>query len=80
MTDKRYFINTPLFKKAKIKLDRRYHSCSVSNEFTVACDKDPDEYPYIEKAILNGRELDEWFISYDQITCGGYLELKLSKE
>ena len=79
MTDKRYYLNTPLFKSGKIRLDRKYHSCSVSNQFSFSCDKDPDEYPYIDEVYLNGRKLDEMYISFDQITCGGGLEFKLRK-
>ncbi len=74
-----YFINTPLFRKASVKLDKTYHSCSVSDTFTVECDKDPLTYPYIEKAVLNGKEIKNAFLTYDEIASGGKFTLSLSK-
>ncbi len=75
-----YFVNTPLFKKAKIKLDKKYHSCTVSDTFTVECDKDPLEYLYIESMSLNGKELSRPYLTYSEITAGGVLKFTLSKE
>lgn len=75
-----YFINTPLFKTAEIKLDRNYHSCSVSETFKVVCDKDPLKFPYIEKAVFNGKEIKNAYLLYDEITSGGVLEFTLSAE
>ena len=77
---KAYFVNTPLFKKAKIKLDPEYHSCSVDGFFEVECDKDPLEYPYISKMCLNGTELSRPYLTYEEITAGGKLLFELSKE
>jgi len=73
-----YFINTPLFRKASIKLDSTYHSCKVSDTFTVLCDKEPLRYPYIEKAFLNGKEITRAYLTYEEITAGGVFSLSLS--
>lgn len=73
-----YFINTPLFRKATIKLNSEYHSCKVSDMFTVECDKDPLKFPYIEKAMLNGKEVNNAYLTYDEITAGGVFALNLS--
>ncbi|MBQ2848333.1 MAG: GH92 family glycosyl hydrolase [Clostridia bacterium] len=75
-----YFLNTPLFKTAKITLDEKYHSCSVAKTFSVECDKDPLEYPYIRSAKLNGKLIDRPYLTYSEITAGGTLALELSKE
>ncbi len=75
-----YFINTPLFKSAKIKLDTEYHSCSVADNFSIECDKDPLKFPYIRSASLNGIELDRPYLTYSEITSGGALVFELSKE
>lgn len=75
-----YFINTPLFREAKIKLNKQYHSCRNADTFTVKCDKDPLTHPYIEKAYLNGREIKTAYLTYDEITAGGEFSLILSKE
>ena len=75
-----YFINTPLFKSAKIKLDPKYHSCSCDSYFTVECDKDPLLFPYIHSANFNGRALTKSCLNYSEITSGGVLSLTLSKD
>ena len=75
-----YFVNTPLFKSAKIRLDPEYHSCSVDGFFAVECDNDPLEYPYIKKMSLNGIELSRPYLTYSEITAGGKLFFELSKE
>lgn len=75
-----YFVNTPLFKKAKIKLDTEYHSCEVAETFSVECDKDPLEFPYIRSISLNDKKLARPYLTYSEITAGGTLHFELSKE
>ena len=74
-----YYINTPLFKKSKIRLDKKYHSCDVSDTFTVECDKDPLEYPFIKSIELNGKVIEDYYLTYSQITSGGKLKIELMK-
>lgn len=74
--DDEYYINTPLFKKAQIKLSKKYHSCAVSDTFKVVCSKDPLEGQYIRKIIFNGKELDRFYLTYEEITAGGVLEIE----
>lgn len=80
IAEPKYDINTPLFKKASIRLSSVYHSCSVANMFTIACDKDPLVYPYIDAVYLNGKKIERTYLTYDEITSGGTLELILKKE
>lgn len=75
-----YFVNTPLFKKVTVKLSREFHSCTVSDTFTIECDKDPLQYPYISKMKLNGEEITRAYLAYGEITAGGTLTFELSKE
>ncbi len=75
-----YFVNTPLFKEAKIKLDSEYHSCAVAETFAVVCDKDPLEFPYIRSMSLNGQKITRAYLDYSEITAGGVLAFELSKE
>ncbi len=75
-----YFINTPLFKSAKIRLDPAYHSCSVSENLSVECDKDPLEFPYIKSVCFNGKIITRPYLTYSEITSGGELLFELSKE
>ncbi len=75
-----YFVNTPLFEKAKIRLDKKYHSCSVADSFSVECDANPLDMPYIRSISLNGQKLDRPYLTYGEITAGGVLKFELSKE
>ena len=75
-----YFVNTPLFKKATVKLDPKYHTCTTSDVFVVECDNDPLEFPYIKSMSLNGTELSRSYLTYEEIIGGGKLEFSLSKE
>lgn len=79
MCDSRYFINTPLFQKSVLRLNPKYHSCEIAPTFTVECDKDPNEYPYIKAMKLNGKPLEQYYISFKEITGGGKLEICLTK-
>ena len=73
-----YYINTPLFRKVKIKLDGKYHSCKVSDVFMVECDKDPLKYPYIKSIHFNGEKIEDYYLTYWQITSGGVLKIELT--
>ena len=75
----RYYLNTPLFRYGEIKLDPKYHSRGISERFVIECDRDPLTSPYIERVILNGKELDRRYLTYEEITNGGVLSLILKK-
>jgi len=74
-----YYMNTPLFKEATIKLDKEYLPCKVSDTFKVQCDRNPLEYPFIDEIYLNGKKLERNYITYDEITNGGVLNIYLKK-
>ncbi len=78
--DEKFYLNTPLFKKAKIKLDSDYHNCSLGEYFVIDCDKDPLEYPFIKEIYLNNERIERTFITYGEITSGGKLEFILTKD
>ncbi len=75
-----YFVNTPLFEKAKITLDKKYHSCSVAETLSIECDGNPLDMPYIRSISLNGTKLDRPYLTYGEITSGGVLKFELSKD
>lgn len=79
-TNDEYYINTPLFKSAKIRLDPKYHSCVEDKAFAVECDKDPEEYPYIAAVYFNGEKVTRPYLTYAEITSGGVMKVELSKE
>ena len=80
MCDKRYFINTPLFKNAKIKLNPKYHSCKISSTLSIECDRNPLDFGYIKAIYFNGEKLDRYYLTYEEITGGGTLKFELSGE
>ena len=73
------YINTPLFKRSKITLNSDYHACKIDTSFTIECDKDPLEFPYIKEASLNKKMLDRDYLTYEEITNGGVLRLILTR-
>lgn len=75
----KYDLNTPLFKRAVIRLDERYHPCMFSDHLIVECDNDPLEYPYIASVSLNGKKLERVYLTYKEITNGGVLRFELKK-
>lgn len=75
-----YFINTPLFRKASIRLDPDYHSCSISDILQIECDKDPLENMYIKSVIFNGNIIDRPYLTYEELTSGGLIRFELSEK
>ena len=80
IADPKYYFNTPLFKKATIKLNPEYHNCKTSENLTIICDKDPLLYPYISEIYFNGEKINESFITFDKLTSGGTLLFNLTDE
>ncbi len=80
MGDCKYYINTPLFKKATVSLNKKYHSCKTSDTLTIECDKEPLEYPYVKCVFLNGKKIDRTYLTYEEITGGGRIKIELEKE
>ena len=77
--DPKFYINTPLFKKAKIKLSPDYHNCAIADSLTIECDKEPLDFPYIKEIYLNGEKINRTYLTYEEITSGGKLQFILSE-
>ncbi len=73
-----FHVNTPLFRKAEIRLDRKYHPCGVSDRLVIECDRDPSENIYIRKMTVNGRCADRAWLTWDEISNGGVIRFELS--
>lgn len=67
-----YVIGSPLFPKATVRLDPKYHS---GKQFTVLARNNSTENLYVQSAKLNGVPLDRAWLRYDEIAAGGELEL-----
>lgn len=75
-----YFLNTPLFRRVELKLDKTCHACGMADTLIVECDKDPLTYPYIASVTLNGKKIDRPYVTYAEITDGGVLSFALVEE
>lgn len=72
-----FHVNTPLFKRARVKLSREYHACAVSDTLVIECDRDPDENLYIGGITVNGRPLDRAWMTWEELSCGGVIRYHL---
>lgn len=68
-----YDITSPIFEKSSIALKN-------GKTFEIVADGASKEKKYIQKAFLNGEEIDQPFIKHDDIMKGGKLELILSEK
>lgn len=69
-----YIIGSPLFKKATIQLDPKYHK---GKTFSVVAHNNSAQNFYIQSAKLNGKPLERAWLRYEEITAGGQLELEM---
>jgi len=65
-----FVLTTPLFSKAIVKL-------SNGNVLTIRANK-PGQNSYVDRVILNGKEVDKNYITYEQLMEGGTLEYILT--
>jgi predicted alpha-1,2-mannosidase len=72
--DCNYIIGSPLFAKMTIRLDSEYHK---GKSFTVIARDNAPADVYVQSAMLNGKELRRAWLTYDEITAGGTLELQM---
>ena len=77
--DPKYYLNTPLFKNAEIRLDKNFHSCKISDTLKIRCDKNPLDFPYIRSVRLNGATVNKNYLTYEEITNGGEFVFELKK-
>jgi putative alpha-1,2-mannosidase len=72
-----YEITSPVFDEITIKLNPVY--CS-GKEFKVKVHNNSDENCYIQKAMLNGKPLNQIWFSHEDYAKGGTLELWLDNK
>jgi predicted alpha-1,2-mannosidase len=75
--DLRYEIFSPLFDKVTIRLDPKY---TKGGTFTITTKNNSPTNLYIQSATFNGQPLDRCWLTYQEITAGGALELMLGPE
>lgn len=67
----KYQLGTPLFKKLTLKVGRE-------KRFVIKANKENDQYIYVQKVLLNGKELNRTYITHEEIMQGGELEFVLT--
>lgn len=72
--DNKYQITSPVFNEIKIKLDPKYYS---GKTFTIMANNNSKENIYIQSMRLNGKPLDRYWITHQEITKGGILEMEM---
>ena len=75
--DTRMEITSPVFDRVEFALDRRYYGGA---RFTVVAHDNSAGNIYIQRAVLNGRELSASHIDFADIVAGGTLELYMGPE
>jgi predicted alpha-1,2-mannosidase len=69
-----YVIGSPLVEKATIQLDPQYYK---GGSFTVLAHNVSRQNAYIQSAKLNGRPLDRPWVTHEELSRGGTLELEM---
>lgn len=74
--DNVYILTSPVFSKVEIALDKRYYK---GDRFTVIAHDNSDRNIYIQRAKLNGKELNRAWITHDEVVNGGTLEFYMGE-
>lgn len=75
--DTKYQITSPVFNKIEIALDPQYYS---GKKFTIEAKNNTKDNVYIQSIRLNGKELNRYWISHEEIINGGVLEMTMGAE
>jgi len=73
--DNKYQITSPVFNKIVLHLDKKYYN---GHTFTIIAHNNSTENVYIKSVKLNGKKLDRYYITHDEIVKGGLLELEMT--
>lgn len=72
--DNKYEITSPVFNEIILNLDQDYYS---GKQFKVVAKNNSSENIYIQQVKLNGTELNRFYLTHQEITSGGVLELTM---
>ena len=75
--DNTYIIGSPIFSRTVIQLDSRYYK---GGSFTIVARNAGPKNCYIRAAKLNGKRYSRAWITHEDMTSGGLLELTMSDE
>lgn len=69
-----YVIGSPLMAKTVLRLDPKFHK---GETFTILAKGVSKQNIYVQRATLNGRKLERPWVTHEEITRGGTLELEM---
>lgn len=72
--DNKYEITSPVFNEIVLNLDQKYYT---GKQFRIRAKNNSAENIYIQEIKLNGKELDRFYLTHQEITNGGTLELTM---
>lgn len=73
----RYEITSPVFQEVEIKLDQRFYT---GKTFKIIAYNKSSENIYIQSVALNSKKINRLWITHDEITEGGVLEMYMDKK
>jgi predicted alpha-1,2-mannosidase len=73
-----FYVNTPLFRRAQVRLSETYHGRAVSDTLVIACDRDPAQYPYICGMEVNGTPIHRAYLTWEELSHGGEITYHLT--
>ncbi len=73
-----FYVNTPLFCRAVIRLDSTYHRRKIADTLTLLCDRDPAAFPYIRGIEVNGTPIERAWLKWEEIADGGEIRFLLT--
>ena len=75
--DNKYQITSPVFNEVEIQLDPDYYT---GGKFKIVANNNSNENIYIQSMTLNGKPLDRFWITHQEITAGGVLEMEMGPD
>jgi putative alpha-1,2-mannosidase len=75
--DNKYQITSPVFNRVDIKLDPKYNT---GKKFTIIANKNSEKNIYIQSMKLNGKNLDRFWLTHEELSKGGTLKMEMGPE
>ncbi len=73
-----FYVNTPLFRRAELRLSEQYHARTVADTLVIECDRDPATNPYICGIDVGGTSIHRAYLTWEELSCGGVITYHLS--
>lgn len=75
--DNTYQITSPVFNEITVRLDQNYYS---GKQFKILAKNNSKENIYIQQIKLNGKTINRFWLSHEEIVNGGILELQMGPD